>query len=166
MIIGNCSFERILGKYEKTPLIRLSFVSICHCESHLLTLAMQTAYNTPQHCGIRKRAPNEFWNFLTASPFAGLLLDFFKARFRFLLVRWSVGIEARRPGRSAEKVTFFESLETFLRLILICLLTVESKKKPFSTADGYILGHLTAALTVNTIETLLSVYSIRSTKNI
>ena len=28
-----------------------------------------------------------------------------------------VSREARRPGISAEKVTFFESLETFLRLI-------------------------------------------------
>ena len=120
MIIGNCPFERILGKFENTPLIRLSFVSICHCESHPLTLAMQTATIHPQHCGIRKRAPNEFWNFSTASPFAGLQPDFFKARFRFLLVRWSVR-EARRPGRLAEKVTFFDSLETFLRLILICL---------------------------------------------
>ena len=120
MIIGNCPFERILGKFENTPLIRLSFVSICHCESHPLTLAMQTATIHPQHCGIRKRAPNEFWNFSTASPFAGLQLDFFKARFRFLLVRWSVGKPEDRAER-LKKSHSLKCLETFLRLILICL---------------------------------------------
>ena len=74
MINGNCSFERIVEKFENIPEIRLSFVKsrlsgadyppgLCRfvsCESHLLTLTMQTAYNAPLHFGIRKRAPNEF----------------------------------------------------------------------------------------------------------
>ena len=71
-----------------------------------------------------------FWNLLTASPFADLLLDFFKARFRFLLVWSSVGKPEDRAD-PAEKVTFFESLETFLRLILICLLDGWQYKKTF-----------------------------------
>ena len=63
---GNCSFRRILEKFENIPEIRLSFVSIYVLWISSVDTWVQTAYNAPLHCGIRKRAPNEFWNFLTA----------------------------------------------------------------------------------------------------
>ena len=84
------------------------------CESHLLTITVHNILLT-MHSYILAFAKGR-----TALPFAGLLLDFFKARFRFLLVWWSVGKPEARAD-PAEKVTFFESLETFIRLILICL---------------------------------------------
>ena len=75
-------------------------------------LTVQTAYNVPLYCGIRKRASNEFWNSLTASPFAGFLLDFFKAFFRIPLVWWSVG-EPEHRADQLKKSHFLKALKLF-----------------------------------------------------
>ena len=127
---GNCSFEQILV-WKYTPLSgNPTKFCVDFCLVNLLTLTVQTAYNAPLHFGIRKRPSNEFWIFLTASPFAGLLQDFFKARFRFLLVRWwSVGKPEDRADR-LKKSHFLKALKLFYGEYYSAFLTVDSKKKP------------------------------------
>ena len=120
MINGNCSFERILENFENIPEIRLSFVSICVLWISSVDADSANCLQCTPTFWHSQKGPKRVLKFLKGIAVCWSSPRFFQSPFP-VSAALVVSREARRPGRSAEKVTFFDSLETFLRLILICL---------------------------------------------
>ena len=112
MINGNCSFERILENFENIPEIRLSFVSICVLWISSVDADSANCLQCTPTFWHSQKGPKRVLKFLKGIAVCWSSPRFFKARFRFLLLWWSVGKPEDRADR-LKKSHFLKALKLF-----------------------------------------------------